>query len=299
MSTTAFIDFFTGIDKSFNPDKLNYPDVGLPHLWTNERGTSGYDTAQRHETTGLIRAWNSRRRDMGLMYRASGKALQALSDMTAMSRSKSLLMVGLGELKCTRIDLAIDVLMPEGELGRLAKEAGKLNRSRERNKFTIIGEAGTSKGMTIYRGSRTSQKFIRYYDSALLHGLPEGTIRMELELKGETASEAWRLIRALVSPSEWIKGILAWVNEFPSLEATLGDPQELEPLYTSYIEGDTWEWLKKQVAPTLKRDIISFASERLLQRLIAEVLSGFGEYPDGIVEALDTLTTRYLSELDL
>lgn len=298
MSSTAFIDYCSLTDFMFNPDVPRYPERGLPNKWEKVKGGRlGYDSRYVH-LWGIERMYNTLRRDMGLRYAFDGKALAEISNAFSMSRLKALLFIGMGDLRCSRIDLTCDVLMPLKTLGIMAKEAGKMNTGKTRNLYTVIGVAGRSSGLTIYKGKRTSEKFIRFYDSALMHGLPQGTIRMELELKGKSARYAWRTLQSVSSPTNWIRGILASLNEFESLKSPLGDAIEMEVETDESDTTDTKKWLLKQVIPTLVRDLTSPKSERLIQYIMEMVFKAYGEYPDGIVSALDAIASGFISELD-
>lgn len=97
----------------------------------------------------------------------------------------------------TRIDLAVDVLGPDGDIEDLAAavEAGDI---RTRTKTTGIirsRSAESDKGLTVYIGSRQSDKFMRVYHKGAQMGTDDKWYRIELELKGGIAkSLAERLV---------------------------------------------------------------------------------------------------------
>ena len=92
--------------------------------------------------------------------------------------------------KINRIDLTVDdfsrSMLPE--YIRDANQAGNYSGYRKGNFQYITDDNGDcySAGWTIYLGSRTSDKFVRYYNAKIKHGID--AFRYEVEYKDETAN---------------------------------------------------------------------------------------------------------------
>ena len=288
------IDYYSGIQRDFDVNKLNY-SITSSHQWEQVPSKNGYTHCFLH-ANGMLRMYHPKRPDMGCMYTISAKCLQSLSDTYNLTRLNALKWVGATTLKCNRIDLTADITLPHGELERMVEYCKVLNQGRQRNIYTAINSPGIDAGTTIYRGKRTSPKFLRFYDSALMHNLPEGTIRMELELKGSYAKYAWDTLQASTTPLEWVRGILASQNEFPVLVEPLGKVTEFDMASSEESVSTVKEWLSRQVIGILARDISSPSSERLLQYVLEQCLRRYGIYPDGLIEALDAITAEILTQ---
>jgi len=92
--------------------------------------------------------------------------------------------------KINRIDLTVDdysrAMLPE--YIREANKVGNYSGYRKKNFQYITDDNGDcySAGWTIYLGSRTSDKFVRYYNAKIKHGID--AFRYEVEYKGEIAN---------------------------------------------------------------------------------------------------------------
>ncbi len=92
--------------------------------------------------------------------------------------------------KINRIDLTVDdfsrSMLPE--YIRDANQAGNYSGYRSGNFQYITDDNGDcySAGWTIYLGSRTSDKFVRYYNARIKHGID--AFRYEVEYKNESAN---------------------------------------------------------------------------------------------------------------
>ena len=96
------------------------------------------------------------------------------------------------EIKCTRIDLALDdkqdKLIPFKTLIRDVRSGNVVSKWKSSTEFTKRNLSdGEIIGQTIYIGSRQSAVFMRIYDKALQLQLKERWIRMEIEIKNNNA----------------------------------------------------------------------------------------------------------------
>lgn len=109
----------------------------------------------------------------------------------------------LGDMSCTRVDLAWDV---HGEYVALAEgawdacEAGELVGART---WDRVQGRGASRGLTVYlgkRGSRGSGRCVRVYDKGLEQGwrVPNKWQRWEVEFTGDCARQVGEVLRRAV-----------------------------------------------------------------------------------------------------
>lgn len=89
----------------------------------------------------------------------------------------------------TRVDLALDVLHPDGELQELAQavESGSVTTRTKTNGVIRSRNAESDKGLTIYLGSRQSDKYVRLYHKGAQMGTDDNWVRLEIEAKGDYA----------------------------------------------------------------------------------------------------------------
>lgn len=163
--------------------------------------------------------------------------------------------------KCSRLDLAVTVLMQQDQ-ARLAEEtfrrlnAGSADRdvSHARRIVVVLNPGG---GDTLYIGSRTSRAYARVYDKGRESKgqYPLGTWRYELEAHNEQST---RYLPMVIEPAtsvaacaglvkDWLekRGVSVPVEAGPGVDSSLPSPK---------ISRDDWrrlQWLEKQVAPGL------------------------------------------------
>lgn len=154
---------------------------------------------------------------------------------------------GLDGIKFTRCDLAVDVFLYEKVLGlpRMVKDHYKGSQR------LVLYES--TRGDTVYVGSRESDAYLRIYDKSEEYGLDQGRVyRWEVEYKGSAAPVVVEEVR---------DGGLAKIRELVFSEARQKD------VPTPIIEGCRGikrarasvsspeakiAWLEKQVAPTIR-----------------------------------------------
>lgn len=167
------------------------------------------------------------------------------------------------EATCTRIDIRGDFKWPEDKVPRLAhwayqqsqaykKEAGA---GRPWKCSIIVGDSGC----TTYLGSRQSAMYIRVYDKHAESGKDEykGVWRIEAEFHDEAANDIFHRLRVQPDLDGAASGVLAANIARRGLFVPITRDDKWRP-QDFYREGVTdnnksLEWLKTQVAPTIRR----------------------------------------------
>ena len=209
----------------------------------------GYDTAFTCNT-GVIALYHSRRADMGAHYILSGSVLKGFYE-SGLSPFKILEFVVSIRAKVTRIDIAKDLTNLQVNIENIwcmAKRGESTGTSQ-----TVRNVTDNRGGYTMYIGSRESEKFARLYNKAAEQGVDGDWWRFEVELKGDAAKMAARLILADVEASGAIFDGIAFGMlslEDPTYNAFRG---EKVPIGLPKVERtpDTELWIEKQVIPAV------------------------------------------------
>jgi Replication initiation factor len=237
---TATIDWLTCTFEGTRTEQMLY--TFLDSLWGKleahpAKPSTGYAWAIQATNGLLLQSGN--REDMHTNMMASGAALSSLSEVIPGfpdSLSQCL-------LKCrnaSRIDLAIDVRnLP---FLRAAIDMVRAEHYTCAAKTFIVVD-GSDKGLTLYLGSRSSERMLRVYDKAVQMG-DDGAQweRIELEIKGDAATRAARAI-ALYGVSSVAK---AWICEFAHFDHPAWNEIEnsgklsYEPSQRKQHDGRTW-----------------------------------------------------------
>lgn len=280
MLSTTKIDWFTGVSRYVAQHPL--PLKSYMATFVPCAGWSGYDVGEREIDTNLKRYSSTTRPDMGFAIVASATALARCAEIHENNDMLAALWEwGFKEYRATRLDLAVD-LYDGGELAHRVARAVRRKVVRTAARQTSVIEGITGKGgITSYIGSRGSTRFVRVYDKNAESGGKVAASRFELQANSEFASELWKSIR---QPSQdqlntvayaAINGLVSdWGDERTNKEMQFilasKPPPKPEP------SEDAWEWISKQVLPTLTRDFyLNGQSEHtLLQRLIDAVKRG-------------------------
>lgn len=150
----------------------------------------GYDRASRTET-GIVLYYSTTSKDMGIHAVVSGAALLSLSANGCSPVSLLERAFRLGG-KVTRLDLAKDARNEAFDLENFEDQIARREFIGRVQKASTI--RNTDGGMTVYVGSRQSNKFLRVYHKGVEQKTGEDWIRAELELKSETANIVGKLI---------------------------------------------------------------------------------------------------------
>lgn len=233
-----------------------------------DKARFGYDRAGRTEE-GAILYTSSVNRDMGVHAVISGSALLSYSanGCTPTQLLERALRVG---GKITRLDLAKDARDETFDLASLEKQISERDFVGRVQKAASI--RSTDGGMTIYVGSRQSNKFLRIYNKGVESKTGEDWIRAEMELKSDTA----HIVGKLISEGEDMNNLFTslarrqcdvnnadW-QKMLSADARIGVPKVER-------QSDREAWIAKQVTPAVA-DYGSEHPESVALRRLYEVL---------------------------
>jgi hypothetical protein len=207
--------------------------------------STGYRWAGK--TTGGILVQSSDRIDMGTNWVVSGAAMTDLIARLGMPAFNRLVQAC---KSVSRLDLAIDV---KSNLVRNCELAARSCEYRSKAQGHTIIEDSYG-GLTIYIGSRSSERCMRIYDKAAQLQQPGPWTRVELELKRGWAYGAANEIAGRVLPLVVLSLVRDFV-QFPTIKAwsemlqdaayiRINDERELH---------DTRHWLLTTVAKTMRR----------------------------------------------
>lgn len=258
MLATVKVDWFTGVSKYANahPFPLSQDNyVFVPH-----KGWSGYDVGERELTTDIKRYCSTTRGDMGCAIVISGSSLERLAEM---DETHDLLAKmwgdGLREYRCSRLDLAVDIY-DGGELAhKVARAARRDVIKTSARQISVIEQQRGGAGITTYIGTRKSARFIRVYDKCAESGGKIAASRFELQANKEFAAELWK---GITQPDQTRLNALAYAA-INGLVSDWGDESANEqmkfivsakPAPKPEPSDETWEWIRKQVLPSLTRD---------------------------------------------
>lgn len=218
-------------------------------------GRNGYRHRFQGLNTGAI-VQSGSRDDMGVNVAFSGTSLTYLRNITQLTdRQICARMLDFGG-RASRVDLAITIqdghITPQRFYDMLETEQIKTSARSHR---LIKGKNGDIRGDTVYIGSRTSEKFVRYYNKAAEMGIKDGVamMRLEMELKALHARAACHGVATTDAStaantvfSDYLKTDDKELNE-----ALSGDYRPFQPFIRP--ETNTERWLMSQVTKALAR----------------------------------------------
>lgn len=241
--------------------------------WMQGKGFKGYTVGIHSlDVDGLSVFMHPSRPDMGIHVSYSGRALarMAIPDLLRFVHEAG------GSV--TRLDIAVDVFHQWDirELKRAA-DAKEWDCKVKKKPVLLDGE-----GLTLYIGSRTSEKFLRIYDKAAESGTPFAWTRIELECKAEFARgvfghlvmNGWDRIPNLIRGFCDFNKNAAWRKEMMNTHPALSIPK-------AERHSDTDTWLLTSVMPSLVKRLNESEEFRLRWgaafRLHVEAFTGVGE----------------------
>lgn len=258
MQASATIDWFNGSATSASSHP--FPSRNYEYSFLPRKGWQGYDVGEVETKTEIKRFSSSLRKDMGFAILAEGSALERLAyHHESHSVVKAMFDTGFREYRASRIDLAFD-LHDGGEIAQrvyeLASQGKVVSKARKQHGRKDF-DGGD--GVTTYFGSRESTRFFRVYDKKAESGGREPVSRFEMQCNGKFAAQAWKSLKS-PEDSAVLGCALAAINGFvvdwgdTQINRYLQQPVEIVPENVERIANDKWDWIVKQVLPTLQRD---------------------------------------------
>jgi len=216
----------------------------------------------------------------------------------------------------SRLDVAWDTHVLTPDTAAAAFVAGDVVARIDR---TVNPETGRMRGIerrsnhegdTVYLGSRTSERFVRFYDR-------RGPTRVEMELKERRAVELWRRMLALNDEEAWGMEALAELRHFLDFRQMVLGKRSGKPVAVSerpllawwaeFVQGaerrstvlprkvdklETMDkWLRQQVAPVLALVVDAYGPE-VVRDLLTVGRPRYQARPDRVALLLDAASSR-------
>src|SRR5574338_315610 len=236
---------------------------GMIERWYAEKPMHGYRwQVVSVEKPGLRVMISPRNHEMGVHVQFAGSALAGQSVMDRLAYALD------AGGRVTRIDVAVDVAQAWNipDLYELARDGSAKTRTK---KFSLIT---STEGTTFYAGSRTSEKYLRIYDKAAQQKSARPWTRIELECKGDFASNIAKflVVEGLPSVPSVIRGFFD-LPTVPVWNDVMDSHIEAVSLPRIERQSNTRGWLLEQVAPALAKYLEN--EPEFLQRFITRVES--------------------------
>lgn len=191
-----------------------FPQIEIDDEVVAGRGayTVGQHITLEGRRAGLVE-WNPQHPEFKVSYTFTGRDLLAWRENTGPGDLVRFVLEW--EYNITRIDLALDIL-DGGDLEDVARavESGKAKTRTTSRSVIRSSSADSQKGLTVYIGSRQSDKFMRVYHKGAQMGTDDEWTRVELEAKGNYAKMLATRLAGLCSASQ---GHSEWWTELTKL----------------------------------------------------------------------------------
>lgn len=278
----------------------------------HERGARG---GYSHSATcgGVFVAWGENRCDVFVSIKGETCEEMGIPGLAALSAAVAL-------EPSSRLDVAWDTLLFKPETAGRAFEAGevvaRIQRSvnPETGRVKGIQRLSNHEGDTVYLGSRTSERFVRFYDR-------RGPTRVEMELKERRAVELWRRMMALNDEAAWGMEALAELRHFIDFREVVLGPRSgkavtpgdrpLLPWWAEFVQGadrrstviprrapkleNMDKWLRRQVAPVLALVTDAFGPD-VVRDLLTLGRARYSSRPDRLVMLHQALGDREFTD---
>lgn len=224
----------------------------------------GYNRAARTEE-GAVLYWSTTNRDMGIHAVVSGSALLSYNSSGCSSVELLQRTIRLGG-KITRLDLAKDAHNETFNLAEFEQQVANREFVGRVQKASAI--RSSDGGMTVYVGSRQSNKFLRVYHKGIEQKTGEDWIRAELELKSDTANVVGKIIAGgedINNLFSALAGRMCNLNNVDwrkmlEADAVIGVPKVEK-------QSDREKWIAKQVTPAVIQYAMEHPDSEALERL--------------------------------
>lgn len=235
----------------------------------------GYDMGVKY-ASGIEAFWSMGRDDMGCHVVMSGKVLLELTKVGVPSREllkRAIEMRG----KVTRLDLAIDAI--DEKVNPHAVYSAALAGETKGTAQKIEARTGIDGSITVYVGSRESDKYARLYDKGLESGQGGDWKRLEIELKGDAAKQYGRVLAMdntiQISSFTWStakKMLYTEQGNYP----VYGKESDLISMPKINKETDTEKWLHMTILPLIERYIAKNPDSTIYDEIIQALIRARG-----------------------
>lgn len=281
METLTCIDWLSFTARTSQGSMTDFfPPYDNGGKWSVETPKFGYRRAVRTRT-GVLIMYDGSVATMGTHYQYNGQALQTHFSLWG-DYDLILAWHADGHHKCTRIDLAIDVLNAPGWLETVAAQLEAKRYTGSARSITTV-KSITGPGQTIYCGSRQSELFVRIYDKAAQTGTEGAWARIEVECKGDRARGVLAALtsRSVASIGELAQSVIQHVVKLDIQEwHDVFDQPFIKLAPPDIKEHDTEAWVLGVVATALIKFEQRYPEKRLADRLFETLTMALGGGPD-------------------
>lgn len=274
ISSNGHLDYLAVTYPAKFPLKSILPNETHPDYQLTGHGRYGYRRAL-HNSLGVLVMDEGEERQ-GVHVVMSGEPLLALREMGITDREMSAHVVGMGG-KVARLDVAIDIFggaLRPGDL-EAAYLAGEVN-TPARSGVRVYGVNVDGPSDTFYLGSRTSERFLRFYAKGVpVMGQQQVYMRLELELKKLRAQG----VNAVLAVSDNSRAVInraihdyaPWPGNEEWSAVLAGHDVELPKLPRG--DSDWQRWMKTQVIPSIVREQAEHPEENILHWVVEQIVA--------------------------
>jgi len=258
---------------------------GMPFKsWTDVNAVHGYKLAKQHPFGHIVMS-HPGRPEMGVHVMMTGQSMHKLNE-SGFDTLSLIPWCNSQGARITRLDLAIDVHETPVDIVGLTRVKQVKGDEGSAKKWNLI--TGSDNGVTLYIGSRKSEKFMRIYNKAAEQGL-EGVMwsRFELEIKQDTCRTIADAITSLPSGEipHYVKGLMRGLfNPNDPTYQQIMDVPSIPVGSTKDISDNTLKWLYDSVAKTLAKQMQLHNDEPVFEEFVRAVHANLkmlgGELPE-------------------
>lgn len=239
-----------------------------------KRGMMGYDTGLQY-LDGRIELCSSTRKDMGVHIIISGDTIERLEKKTG--RDSFSILQDFSESKCTRLDIAVDIMHRKLSISNLWKMVcDEKVKTRSTAFLHIEGKKGM--GETVYIGSPKSNKRLRIYDKKAEVGAEFEWTRVELQLRREDARGGCIQINSCNSDEKKkVETISSMINSFASFDddeewkSSMGEISKEILRDKELRETNRKKWLLSSVVSAMASEIVASGKEDVMEMFMKRV----------------------------
>jgi len=279
---TISIDWLAGTFKELTHEAQRFMDAyaRFPSVLP-DAPRHGYNSAHK-DGCGTVVQWHTEYQGMGYHVQFSGSALRNIIEQKEVQPDALLRSFLNSGGRVSRLDLAKDATGEKIDLSAIYQQIERgSNRGSARTHSQIKSSGG---GVTVYVGSRQSERFIRIYDKAAEREL-SGVLwsRFEIETKGLVA----RAVASTLSHTD------NWAGAFDTIAKAMLDLPGSTDYQAFFDEGivpiglpkitkqtDREKWIETQITPAVAKHWIEHPDSEAVQGLI-EVLLHIAQHRNG------------------
>lgn len=212
---------------------------------------------------GHIELYNPSRPEMGVHHIWNGSALRD----SGVDRLQVLKHYTNNSARVTRLDLAVDIFNGGFTPRQVTRKIRRHEVKTKAKKFRVATDA-EAPGYTQYVGHETSEVRLRIYDKAAEQGFEGRWVRIEAQLRSKRGHSAAMACLAGTNYRSIVRGIFDIPDWPPWVAAFTTDPITIKAIRK---DSNTRQWLLKQAAPALAKELV-LHGDSFLNQFIDAVL---------------------------